>query len=89
MTMLGSANRDPAKFSDPDRLDISRDDARLISFGAGIHHCLGYRLALLQLETAMKVLLERLPRLHLTNLDSLQWRRHGNLRGVKALAAHW
>jgi cytochrome P450 len=89
MLMLGSANRDPAKFNDPERLDIGRDDARLISFGAGIHHCLGYRLALLELETALSVLLQRLPRLHLTNLDALQWRRHGNLRGVKALIAHW
>jgi hypothetical protein len=89
LVMLGSANRDPAKFNDPDRLDIGRDDARLISFGAGIHHCLGYRLALLELETALSVLLERLPRLHLTNLDDLQWRRHGNLRGVTALHARW
>lgn len=89
MIMLGSANRDPAKFNDPERLDIGRDDARLISFGAGIHHCLGYRLALLELETALSVLLQRLPQLHLTNLDELRWRRHGNLRGVNALIAHW
>jgi cytochrome P450 len=89
LLMLGSANRDPAKFNDPDRLDIGRDDARLISFGAGIHHCLGYRLALLELEISLSVLLERLPRLHLTNLDDLQWRRHGNLRGVTALHARW
>ncbi|APR39249.1 cytochrome [Paraburkholderia sp. SOS3] len=89
MLMLGSANRDPAKFDAPDRLDIARHDARLISFGAGIHHCLGYRLALLELETSLTVLLERLPRLHLTALDDLQWRHRGNLRGVKALAAQW
>jgi cytochrome P450 len=89
LLMLGSANRDPAKFKDPGRLNIERDEARLQTFGAGIHHCLGYRLALLELETALRSLLERLPNLQLTNLDDLRWRERGNLRGVEALTASW
>jgi cytochrome P450 len=86
---LGAANRDPAKFTDPDRLNIDRDEGRVQTFGAGIHQCLGYRLALIELETALDVLLERLPGLTLTGLDTLQWNRRGNLRGVDALTAQW
>jgi cytochrome P450 len=86
---LGAANRDPAKFTDPDRLNIDRDEGRVQTFGAGIHHCLGYRLALIELETALGVLLERLPGLRLTGLDELSWNKRGNLRGVDALTAQW
>jgi cytochrome P450 len=86
---LGAANRDPAKFTEPDRLNIDRDEGRVQTFGAGIHHCLGYRLALIELETALGVLLERLPGLRLTGLDQLSWNKRGNLRGVDALKAAW
>ncbi len=87
--LLGSANRDPLKFTEPDRLDIDRNEGRVQTFGAGIHHCLGYRLALVELEAALRVLLERLPALRLFNLDGLSWNRRGNLRGVEALHAVW
>ncbi|WP_027214112.1 cytochrome P450 [Burkholderia sp. WSM2232] len=87
--LLGSANRDPGKFTEPDRLNINRDEGRVLTFGAGIHHCLGQRLALLELETALRVLLERLPALKLTNLETLNWNRRGNLRGVDMLTAVW
>ncbi|HEY3596632.1 MAG TPA: cytochrome P450 [Paraburkholderia sp.] len=86
---LGAANRDPSKFRQPDRLDIDRGDGRLLTFGAGIHHCVGYRLALLELEAALGTLLERLPNLKLTNLDDLHWHPRGNLRGVESLIATW
>ncbi|MCL9847735.1 cytochrome P450 (plasmid) [Ralstonia solanacearum P673] len=87
--MLGAANRDPDQFTEPDRLDIGRQDGRLQTFGAGIHHCLGYRLALIELETALSALFTRLPDLRLTNLDQLGWNQRGNLRGVNALMAAW
>ncbi|WP_197339289.1 cytochrome P450 [Ralstonia solanacearum] len=87
--MLGAANRDPDQFTKPDRLDIGRQDGRLQTFGAGIHHCLGYRLALIELETALSALFTRLPDLRLTNLDQLSWNQRGNLRGVNALMAAW
>jgi cytochrome P450 len=89
LLMFGSANRDPAQYADPDLLDIERNEARLQSFGSGIHHCLGYRMALVQLETALTALLERLPGLELTGLDNLNWNRRGNLRGVTSLVGRW
>lgn len=87
--MLGAANRDSDQFTEPDRLDIGRQEGRLQTFGAGIHHCLGYRLALIELETALSALFTRLPDLQLTNLDQLSWNQRGNLRGVNALMAAW
>ncbi len=87
--MLGAANRDPAQFTDADQLDIGREQGRPQTFGAGIHHCLGYRLALTELEAALGALFERLPHLRLTNLDQLGWNQRGNLRGVNALMAAW
>ncbi|HEY3539009.1 MAG TPA: cytochrome P450 [Trinickia sp.] len=87
--MLGAANRDPARFDEPDRLDLDRQQGRPQTFGAGIHHCLGYRLALIELESALGALLERLPNLRLPDLDRLSWNQRGNLRGVSALIAAW
>ncbi|APR39527.1 cytochrome P450 [Paraburkholderia sp. SOS3] len=89
LLMFGSANRDPSRHAHPERLDIERDEGRLQTFGSGIHHCLGHRMALVLLESALSVLLQRLPGLELTGLDSLSWNRRGNLRGVTSLDARW
>jgi cytochrome P450 len=86
--LIGAANRDPYVFTDPDRLDIERaDSGRSLAFGGGIHFCLGARLAALEIETAMKSLLERFPNLQLTEPDRPQWRKRHNLRGVQSLLA--
>nr|AHE14524.1 EspP-like cytochrome P450 [uncultured bacterium] len=63
--VLGSANRDPARFPEPDRLDIDREPARNVGFGLGIHYCLGAHLARAEAEIGLGALLHRLPRLSL------------------------
>ena len=59
--LLGSANRDPAVYANPDELDIRRTDIRPLSFGGGIHYCVGAQLARLEGEIAINTLLRRLP----------------------------
>ncbi|MEU1051373.1 cytochrome P450 [Streptomyces sp. NPDC005876] len=61
--LFGSANRDPAVFADPDRLDLARRENPHISFSAGIHYCIGAPLARIELAASMRALLERAPAL--------------------------
>lgn len=62
---LGSANRDETHFSDPDRLDLGRQGARILSFGHGIHTCLGAALARLEAQIAFSELARRFPKIKL------------------------
>jgi cytochrome P450 len=90
ITLLGAANHDPAAFAgDPDALDVGRPGVRALSFGGGIHHCLGAQLARIEGEIAFRKLLERLPDMRLTDPDNVEWKPTVTLRGVKSLAATW
>jgi len=83
---IGCANRDPAVFVDPERLDVARADARHVSFGYGIHFCLGAGLARLEAQLAIGGLLARAPRLAPAFDESqLAWRPGWLLRGLAAL----
>jgi cytochrome P450 len=84
VTALGAANRDPAQFVEPDRLDVGRRDIRHISFGYGIHFCLGAPLARVEGQIALGTLLRRAPGLTLAEA-SPEWRESSVLRGLKRL----
>lgn len=81
--LLGAANRDPSVFTDPDTLDIARQGKSHMSFGRGIHHCLGAPLALLEGRVAFASLLERFSTIRL--LREPEYRDQVVLRGVKEL----
>ena len=75
--MIGAANRDPAQFDEPDRLDITRDPNRHVSLGHGVHYCLGAALARLELRVAVASFLARFPGL---SAGERQDRVHGSHR---------
>jgi cytochrome P450 len=90
LCLLGSANRDPAVYPDrPDRLDITRPRIRPLSFGGGIHLCLGAQLARIEAEVAISTLLRRIPDLRLDDAENPEWRPSFVLRGLKSLPASW
>jgi hypothetical protein len=86
---LGAANRDPAEFENPDTLDITRKNVKPISFGGGIHHCLGAQLARIEGQVAFKALATRLPGLTLDDPENPDWRPTLTLRRLERLPAHW
>lgn len=85
--MLGAANRDPARFEHADRFDPFRTDGANVSFGAGIHFCIGAPLARIELQEAMSTLFQRLPKLRLAEPP-----RYGDVfhfHGLERLMVRW
>jgi cytochrome P450 len=81
--VFGAANRDPSRFANPNNFDITREDNPHISFGNGVHYCLGAPLARLELQLAIATLLRRMPNLQLDGMP--EYRSTYVIRGLKAL----
>ncbi|MGP3635838.1 cytochrome P450 [Streptomyces sp. 24-1644] len=81
--LFGSANRDPERFAEPDRLDLSREDNPHITFGAGIHYCLGAPLARIELAASFGELLRKAPGMRL--VSEPEWHPGYVIRGLKEL----
>lgn len=84
MTLLGAANRDPAAVRDPDVFDVGRSDVPLLSFGSGIHYCLGASLARLEGQIVLSRMLDRFVRWELLEPEP-PWRDRLTLRGLERL----
>ena len=90
LLLLCAANRDPARFPDPDRFDIGRSGARAhLAFGIGIHYCLGAALARMQVAIVLETLAARLPTLRLVSDQELTFSPNISFRGPRTLRARW
>jgi cytochrome P450 len=86
-SILGSANRDPRRFSSPDRFDIARNEGRHLGFGVGIHFCIGAPLVRLEAEVVFATILRRFPQITLAT-ETLKWQEHPIFRGLKSLPVY-
>ena len=84
IALIGAANRDPRRYAQPDRFDITRRPGDLLSFGAGPHVCIGAGLTLMEAEVVFGRLLRRYPRLHLVDTEP-RWSGNPVYRGLSTL----
>jgi cytochrome P450 len=85
---ISSANRDPAKFADPDKFDITRWPNQHVAFGNGVHHCLGATLARVEGQEVFRALAERFPDLRMEPED-LEYQPSITFRSLKSLPVTW
>jgi cytochrome P450 len=81
---ISSANRDPEKFADPEKFDITRWPNQHVAFGSGVHHCLGATLARVEGQEVFKALAERFPGMRLEN-EPLEYQPSITFRSLKSL----
>ncbi|MHB2029799.1 MAG: cytochrome P450, partial [Acidimicrobiales bacterium] len=84
MLLLGSANRDPLAFDEPDKFDVTRTPNNHLGFGFGIHHCLGAPLARMETEVALSSLIRRAPKLALA-AETVTYKANVILRGMESM----
>jgi cytochrome P450 len=84
--LFGSANRDPSVFDRPDELDLTREPNPHLSFGAGIHFCLGAPLGRQELQVSFSTLMDRFPKLEL--VEEPRWKPNYVIRGLQGLLVH-
>jgi cytochrome P450 len=85
--ILAAANRDPARWENPEKFDPSRQPLPHVSFGAGIHFCIGAPLARLEMQVALPILFQRLPKLRLAATP--RYRNAWHFHGLGALPVEW
>jgi cytochrome P450 len=87
LVALGAANRDGLRFENPEEIILDRTSNHHIGFGHGIHHCLGAPLARLELQEALRALLERLPTLRVAG--DIAWKSEMMVRGPRSMPVGW
>ena len=90
VAVIASANRDETVYPDPDQLDLLRDEASHLGFGYGPHHCLGAPLARMELQVALRTLLDRLPGLRFAGSEAdVVWKSGVSTRGPERMPIAW
>ncbi|GAA1013153.1 cytochrome P450 [Acrocarpospora pleiomorpha] len=84
MLLFGAASRDPARYRDPDRLDLTRTGIKTLAFSSGPHYCIGAALGKLETSVVLTELLRRYSRIELTS-ENLVWRPNVSFRGLQRL----
>jgi cytochrome P450 len=87
LVAVGAANRDALRFAEPGKLRFDREENPHIGFGHGVHHCLGAPLARAELQEALRVLVDRLPGLHLAG--DIEWKTQMIVRGPRTMPVGW
>lgn len=87
LVSIGSANRDPSRFTDPDNVDLDRDARGHLAFGHGLHHCVGSALGRVELQEALRGLVTRLPELRLAG--EVEWKTDTFFRGPLSMPVTW